>query len=143
MPGWLPKRNVVVPLDFSESSIAALHTALSLVDEPAHVHVVHVLPDLSAMEPGVLWGEITDESRTAHVVAAIRDRLKNDHDCEGVTIAVRVGKPSKEITRHAGEIGADLIVISSHGEGIVSAILGSTTERVVHLAPCPVLVLKS
>lgn len=143
MAGWLPKKNVVVPLDFSESSIAALHTALSLVVDPSAVHVVHVLPDLSAMEPGVRWGEITDESRSTHVIAAIRERLRNDHDCEGVTIAVRVGKPSREITNYARDIAADLIVISSHGEGIVSAILGSTTERVVHLSPCPVLVLKS
>ncbi|MEZ6094353.1 MAG: universal stress protein [Pirellulaceae bacterium] len=53
------------------------------------------------------------------------------------------GDPGSEITRFAKENDAGLIVISSHGRtGVSRLLLGSVAERVVRLAPCPVLVLR-
>jgi len=53
---------------------------------------------------------------------------------------VTQGKPSAEIVRVAREEAADMIVLGTHGAGILDkALFGSTTERVVRKAPCPVL----
>lgn len=140
---WLPKQRVVVPVDFSEDSIDAIDLAKQFVEDASHIHVVHVLPQLSAMEPGVVSGDVTDETRKAHVEKQIRKRLKDDHDHEGLTIAVRIGVSHRQIVRYADEVKADLIVIPSHGRtGAAHLLLGSTAERVVHNAHCPVLVVK-
>ncbi len=57
--------------------------------------------------------------------------------------AVRRGNPASEICARAGVIGADLIVIGSHGRGPVKrAALGSVSTRVLHHAPCPVLIVR-
>lgn len=57
---------------------------------------------------------------------------------------LRVGKPYEEIVDAAKELGADLIVIGSHGYSGVGRLLllGSNAERVVRYAPCAVLVVK-
>ena len=56
---------------------------------------------------------------------------------------VRVGKPYHEITSAARELNIDLIVISTHGyTGLKHVVLGSTAERVIRHAPCPVLTVR-
>jgi nucleotide-binding universal stress UspA family protein len=56
---------------------------------------------------------------------------------------VRIGDPGHEIADCAAEIGADLVVISSHGrKGVKRLLIGSVAERVVRLSHCPVLVLR-
>jgi nucleotide-binding universal stress UspA family protein len=60
-----------------------------------------------------------------------------------VQAEVRTGKPYNEIVLAAKKLGADLIVIATHGySGLKRALLGSTAERVVRYAPCPVLVVR-
>ena len=59
---------------------------------------------------------------------------------EGVETRVASGVPYREILREARETGADLIVIGTHGRtGVERVIFGSTAEKVVRMAPCPVL----
>ena len=56
---------------------------------------------------------------------------------------VRCGRSFHEITEAARTLKVDLIIISTHGyRGLKHALLGSTTERVVRHAPCPVLVVR-
>jgi nucleotide-binding universal stress UspA family protein len=140
---WFPKKRVVVPVDFSGDSLEAIDVGLTLVKDPSEVHVVHVLPQMSVMEPGNLYGDVTEETRRKHVVEAIRKKLCCSPEREKLTIAVLVGVSHREICEYAGDVDADLIVLSSHGRtGAAQFLLGSTAERVVHYAKCPVLVLK-
>jgi nucleotide-binding universal stress UspA family protein len=68
------------------------------------------------------------------------DQLADDVSVE---LVVRLGVPHVEIVDVAEERNVDLIVMAPHGRGFVSqAILGSTTERVLRRAPCPVLVVR-
>ncbi len=56
---------------------------------------------------------------------------------------VREGTPHREIAEAARELPADLIIIATKGRrGLARALLGSTTEKVVRFAPCPVLVVR-
>ena len=139
---WLPRQTVVVPVDFSDDSFAALQTARELAGEPAHVHVVYVVPVLEPAEPGVIWHTVDDDSRRRHAT----DALKKELDARGLStdqLFIRFGDPGHEIVRHAEEVDAGLIVVSSHGQtGLKRLLIGSVADRVVRLAHCPVLVLK-
>ncbi|MEK6248812.1 MAG: universal stress protein, partial [Planctomycetales bacterium] len=133
---------VVVPVDFSDESIAAIATALELVESVKGVHVIHVLPHLAATEPGVVWDTVDDSSRMDHAEDALRAKLNRD-EYQEIDIAVAIGDPGHEIIKFASSLNAELIVLPSHGRtGIKRLLIGSVAERVMRLAECPVLVLK-
>ena len=139
MPGLQPKKTIV-PIDFSDLSIEALDRALEITD--GEVHVIHVLAALSVMEPGLIYGTESDDERIKGALKHFDETLKDDKYADVVKNVI-VGDPGHEISDYAQETGADLIVIPSHGYGIIRHILlGSVAERVVRLAHCPVLVLR-
>lgn len=139
---WAPRQKVIVPIDFSDDSFAALDAALDLVDDPKKISVINVLAVLEPAEPGVIWATIDEESRARHAEQAMRERL-TDAKYKGVEIKIEFGDAGHEVARFAQEQGADLIVLSSHGRtGIKRLLIGSVAERIVRLAHCPVLVLR-
>jgi nucleotide-binding universal stress UspA family protein len=139
---WFPKRTVVVPVDFSDDSLAAVDTALELVADPSGVQVVHVLPEASMMDPDPVWLEIDNANRSDRTIDALRQRLPGER-YEKLPIEIEFGDPGYRIADFAHRIGAELIVIPSHGRtGLGRMLLGSVTERVIRLSHCPVLVLR-
>ena len=139
---WLPRKTVLVPVDFSDDSLAALGVAAELTQNASDLNVIHVLPVLEPAEPGVIWHTIDDLSRSQHAEEAL-GKVLVEAGYGNVKISVRFGDPGNEIAQYAEEISADLVVIPSHGRsGFTRILLGSVTERVVRLAHCPVLVLK-
>jgi len=140
---WLPRHTVLVPIDFSEDSFAALQTARELADEPGYLHVIHVLPVLEPNEPGIIWSTVDDDSRSRHATAALKKELVQRGCDDGMHVVIRFGNPGHEIARYAKQVNAGLVVLSSRGRtGLEHLLLGSVAERVVHLVHCPVLVLK-
>ncbi|MBZ0268374.1 universal stress protein [bacterium] len=141
--GWIPKESVLVPVDLSDESLAALDTALDLVENPSHLHVIHVLPPLSAASPGVVWEAVTEASAIEHATQRARSELAV-RGCAESHLLVTLGSPASEIIDHAERVGADLIVIPSHGRtGLRRLFIGSVAEKVVRHAHCPVLVLRT
>ena len=139
---WLPRHSVVVPVDFSDESFQAVDLGLSLVDEPSHLHVIHVLPYLAPTEPGVIWSTVDDADRMTHAREALEKQLA-DAKFQGVDIRIEFGDPGQQIAEFAQQNEADLIVLPSHGRtGLTRLLIGSVAERVVRLAHCPVLVLR-
>ena len=139
---WFPKRTVVVPVDFSDDSLAAVDTALELVAEPSGVQVVHVLPEASMMDPDPVWLEIDNANRAERTIEALQQRLPGEK-YEKIQFEVEFGDPGYRIADFAQRVAADLIVIPSHGRtGLGRVLLGSVTERVIRLSHCPVLVLR-
>ncbi|NQU24997.1 MAG: universal stress protein [Candidatus Nealsonbacteria bacterium] len=136
---WLPRETVVVPIDFSEDSFAAIDVALEM---GADLHVIHVLPTLEPNDPGVIWATVDDQSRIEHATEAIHKELAaRGHN--GLQVAIRFGDPGHEIAQYAAEVNAGAIVLSSHGQSaLMHLLIGSVAERIVRLARCPVLVLK-
>jgi len=136
------KHCVVVPVDFSASTEPAIRTALEFVDSPSKVNLIHVLFALDAVSPGVVFGGITDESRTEAINKHFEE-LKQKLGAHDLGTEVRVGDPGLQITEYANELGADLIVIPSHGyHGVKRLVLGSVAERVIRHAHCDVYVLR-
>jgi nucleotide-binding universal stress UspA family protein len=143
----IPPRLILVPIDFEEVSEHALEHALALaVALKATVHVTHILqlpvynfPDASFLASPELIARLSTsaQQRLNAVLAKIQDR--------GVTIesSLREGIPHEEVIATAQAIGADLIVMGTHGRGMIAhALLGSVAERVVRLSPIPVLVVR-
>jgi nucleotide-binding universal stress UspA family protein len=133
---------VLVPIDFSEEAFKAQEKTLQALAEPSHLHLLHVLPHLNPGDPGIIWQTVDDVSRKQHVTQAFRDRFSSPL-YEAVQFVTRIGEPATEIVEYAQENQITLIVIPSHGrKGLQRFLIGSVTERVVRLAPCPVLVLR-
>lgn len=138
-----PPEKIVVPTDFSDLSLEALQAALNVAGgDASRLHVVSVLVPVVPPSPGIVWGTVDDQVRLTRVREAL-DELLEQRGLNEATSHVLIGTPGTMVAELATEIGAGLIVVTSHGRtGIVRAALGSVAERVVRLAKCPVLVLK-
>lgn len=136
-------RCILVATDFSEGSDEALVRAIDLAKlTSAEIEIVHVL-ELGLGE--FPFGVTSFGSDRGGLVAYIDQQLavRADRTTEGgVTCRTKMleGKASDEIIRHAISIGAELIVVGTHGRtGLAHALLGSVAERVVQRSLCPVL----
>lgn len=142
MSGFHPK-NLIVPIDFSDLAIVALDKAVEIAGDVGKVHAIHVLPDMGVVDPVAIYENISDEARIKEIEKAIRERFA-DPKYAGLLIHAAVGDPGQEVADYAKNVKADLILISSHGYGFLKhLLLGSVAERIVRLAHCPVLVLRS
>jgi nucleotide-binding universal stress UspA family protein len=144
---WLPRKKVLVPTDFSEASIDAMHTALAMVESGCCVHALHVvepIPEGIIAEElrGDFYPEESEEARR-HVYQTRLESFLREHEINGLSVAVQTGDPALSITRYARENDVDLIVMPAHGYEQGERIpMGSVTERLLHNADCPVLVLR-
>jgi nucleotide-binding universal stress UspA family protein len=138
----VPKSKIVVPVDFSGESGLAIDAALELAEDVSRIHLVHVLFPLDNASPGVVWGGVSDDQREQAIREEF-DELIKERNVVGVHSEIRFGNPGLEVAEYAEEIGADLIVMPSHGyHGMKRLILGSVAERVIRHAKCSVLVLR-
>ena len=138
-------RKLLVATDLSEESLAAVATAGRLARSfDAEVTLVYSLED--RLPPALLGDEKfyrrVREEHTDQARAALTDAAATYLHEVTYHTAIREGRPHREILALAREEGADLIVLASRGHGLLgSALLGSTAERVLHKASCPVLVV--
>ncbi len=139
---WLKKKSVLVPIDFSELSYQAIAPAREYVEAESALKLIHVLTPLHPADPAAMWNTLDNEQRKEKVKSFLGSKL-GEIGYKEIQIEVAIGDPSTQIVDYAKEIEADLIVMPSHGrKGISRFLLGSVTERVVRLSPCPVLILK-
>jgi len=140
-------RTILVPTDFSEHADHALAYAVEIAHQlDATVHVVHAItvPILGISEMGIAYASTMMESTTKAAQTAL-DGLTDRYRNKAVLGPVRmeVGDARDVIDRVAAAIGADLIVMGTHGRrGVSRILLGSVAESVVRSAPCPVLTVR-
>jgi nucleotide-binding universal stress UspA family protein len=141
-----PFRNIVVAVDFSQTSQDTIDAALDLARlHDGHVHLVHVVPDPFhlpyTIEPtGVNWVDVL--RRWSEEARAQLEQLVAGRAAEQpmMTKAIVSGSPATEILRYARDRNADVIVLGSHGHGVMQRlVLGSVAERVIRHATCSVL----
>jgi nucleotide-binding universal stress UspA family protein len=161
--------HVLVPTDLSDPANHALRVAMEEATlHRARMTVLHVLPEGAGTEvyyiadgpgggasqepvdpgggplrsfalspPQVVRHDPGDVART-EMQDLLRGQFQGTWDVE-----VAAGPPADTIVRLARERGADLIVMGTHGRtGLQHALLGSVAEKVVRLAPCPVLTVR-
>ncbi len=134
---------ILVPTDFSEYSVRALDFALALGQNSSiKLHIIHVVEPLAYMTE---WGAIDNESLTVTIEKSAGEELQKlaaalKEKGIQVSTAVLTGHPEDEIVRYAREQHVDVISMGTHGRrGVAHLLFGSTTERVLRSAPCPVL----
>lgn len=143
---------ILVPLDGSALAEEALQPALALARTiDGEVILLHsILPVYTAMpvvasEYDWIWPEYAREDSRREVRKYL-EGVKKRSECPGchISTVVMEGDAASAIVDTAEEEEIDLIVVSTYGEsGVGRAIFGSTTERVLHSATCPVLVTRS
>ena len=133
---------ILVPIDFSDEADRALDAALDIANSADLITMVHVAPPMSEFEPAFIY-LVDDEGRREQISLAAQKRYAATK-YRGVHCEVMFGDPGHEIAKFAKEMHAGLIVMPSHGRtGLSHILIGSVAERVVRLANCPVLVLRS
>jgi nucleotide-binding universal stress UspA family protein len=142
----LKLKMIVVPIDFSQPSYNALRYAVRLADQFGSVlrlvHVVELAPFINDLPNVALIRSDAEMAKAAKVKLQAIAQDKID-ELIPVYPEVRIGKPYQEIVAAAKVGDADLIIIATHGyTGLKHAFLGSTAERVVRHAHCPVLVVR-
>ena len=143
-------KNILVATDFSEPSDSALEYGRALaLNFGARLHVLHVveIPIFSASADGAAYDfALTKESLEEDARQKLSDLLGPDvGQPPAMTTVVRTApSPAMVIADYARESNIDLIVMGTHGRGLLGHIfMGSVAERVVRIAPCPVLTLRN
>jgi nucleotide-binding universal stress UspA family protein len=135
----MPAQHLLVALDLSIASEPVLAYAIALAGPlQAHLTLLHVVDPLllpTARAPHALEDSLLRQMQPslAHVTAA------------GIAgeVVIGHGAPFREILQTATARHVDLIVMGSHGRtGLPHLLLGSVAERVLRLAPCPVLIVR-
>lgn len=136
---------VVVPVDFTSKTDKVVHYALSIADKlGAQVLFFHVVSDFQGYDmmlvhPSFITMKQDLEKQARKRLDALLAEYRERKGGVGGDIAV--GDAAEEIVRYAEAEKADMIIIGTHGtKGLEKILLGSTAERVVKKAPCPVLV---
>ena len=141
----LPYARVLCPVDFSESSLAALRFAISIAEEAdAHLTVLHVgdwaSEESLAVDHQTTFGAGFEQQARQRLESLIPDDVRVW--CKPQT-RVEFGKPHRQILEVVRTDGTDLIVMGVRGRNPVDLTLfGSTTNHVVRGSACPVLTIK-
>ena len=141
-------RRILVAVDGSYTSNLALQEAFKLAKETkAKLHLVHVVDITPGVEggfnPGTLRRMVREEgNELLKTIADLAGQAGVDADTAMLEEMRR--KFSKAIAKEARRWEADLIVMGTHGRiGVARLVLGSVAEGVVHIAPVPVVLVRS
>ena len=143
----LPFRKILCPTDFSEPSYKALKAANELaLHFSAALVLVHVVPlviDIPTSADFYIPSDVkTAQARAKKALQEVVEKRISEK--VRIRTNVVVGDPGDEIVTTAAGENADIIVIATHGlTGWRRLIFGSVAEKVVRLAPCPVLTIQS
>ena len=140
--------HILVPTDFSDPSAYALEYAETLAQSfQATLHLSHIIKEIEYTEE---WGNVY--TKLKEVGALVEERcheklhaLQVGLTAKGITSITHIahGRPDVVLAHYAEQEGIALIVIGTSGKrGMEHIVLGSTTERLLHSAPCPVLAVR-
>ncbi len=141
-------KKILVPIDFSGYSKNLLNYANNFAKKfQAKIILVHVVEPI-IYPVDFSMGQIDFPATDSEIATKAKDELHKlaetiiDKNIESQVI-IKSGKPFVEINETARELDIDLIIIATHGHtGVEHLLFGSTAEKVVRKAPCPVLTLR-
>ena len=140
-------KNIMVPIDFSDYSKNALRYAVQFAKSfHSKIFLIYVVEpmiypaDFSMGQVAIPSADIDMHGRAEEELQKLASDIGSELPVE---IMIKTGKPFFEINDAAKEKDIDLIIIATHGHtGVEHLLFGSTAEKVVRKAPCPVLTLR-
>jgi len=149
LPSPIALKKILVPIDFSEYSKKALQYAIPFARQfKAKIYLLYVVEptiypaDFSFGQIGM--PNVENELRVKgeqELQELITKEIKGAVPSEAL---VKVGLPFVEVVSFAKDEGIELIIVATHGHtGVEHVLFGSTAEKIVRKAPCPVLVVRS
>lgn len=140
-------KNIMVPIDFSDYSKNALRYATQFAKSfNAKIFLIYVVEpmiypaDFSMGQVAIPSADMDLQGRAEEELQKLAAEIGNSLEVETI---IKTGKPFFEINDAAKEKDIDLIIIATHGHtGVEHLLFGSTAEKVVRKAPCPVLTLR-
>lgn len=144
-----PFKRILVGCDFSVDSLLAFDYSISMAQEfESELHLVHVVEPSGYKDLFKLPSEPAEKFKK-DLYDMIQEKLKSmvpGDALNWITLKIQllVGKPYEELVRYSQINDMDLIAMGTRGHGMVEDLLvGSTTDRVIRKAPCPVLSISS
>jgi len=135
---------ILVAIDLSDEAVQVAAKAQTLAaTNNAALHIIHVIEPLSfayggdiPMDFSGIQDEIQKQAKSQLTAFASKYNIpgENQH--------IVIGRPESEIHSTAEELGAELIIVGSHGRHGLALILGSTANGVLHGASCDVLAVR-
>jgi len=145
-PAGLPIKRILLPVDFSPLSYAVLPIVAAIADQyEAEINLLHVVELGHQLDPKI-------QSREYDFFEKLKERLEEQWD---LPQAFKTIETKKFIRHHIGSAGygimefaqdwdTDLIAMATHGRtGLSKVLMGSVTEKVIKISPCPVLSVRS
>ncbi len=148
-------KKILYATDLSENAAYAFRYAVNSAQKHgAQIHILHVLEEIKGNLPWIYFeklqeirekgkGEIKDRIQKRLEVFCQRELLQ-DPECRDLVASMELveGDPAAEILRKADELGVDLVVMGTHGKGLLEhAFLGSVAEKVLQRIKVPVLTI--
>ena len=150
-------KKILYATDLSENSAYAFRYAVNSAQQHgAKIHILHVLEEIKTNILAAYYEleklqEIREKGKE-EVKDRIQKRLETfcqkelmkDPECRDLVASTEVveGDPAAEILRKADELGVDLVVMGTHGKGLLEhAFLGSVAEKILHRIKIPVLTI--
>jgi nucleotide-binding universal stress UspA family protein len=143
--GEIDLHRVLVAHDFSRDAELALNYGVSLAEEyQAELHLLHIISHEEREDPEVTWSHVGLESLYHEAARRLNEAVPREAPlwCKVIT-TVGCGKPFEEVLAYARKHQIDLICMGASGAGFsLKTILGSTVDRVLRQAPCPLFVAR-
>jgi universal stress protein F len=138
-------KTILVALDGSPREPAVLRHAIELAARTGgQVHLCHAVTIPIGL-PDAVWS-VPLAQLDATLVADAERRMREAGAPHGSAIAgmhVRIGQAADVVVALAKELAVELVVIGAHGYGPIERLIGTTASKIVHRAPCSVLVVRS
>ena len=133
---------ILVPTDFSTASDAVFPHAEALAKQKsASLLILHVEEPPLAYGGGELYYGLPEPN--SERILKMLEGVRPADQTVAFTHRLAMGDPAGEIVRIAGEEGAEMIVLGTHGRtGVTRLLMGSVAEAIVRRSPCPVLVYR-
>lgn len=139
---------ILLPVDGSACALRAVDHLISHAAWFRDVPEIHLLHVHAPIPIGRVQAHVGKETLHAYYLEEGQELLveaqrKLDAAGRFHTTHIHVGQPAEVISKIAGDLACDLIVMGTHGRGVAAGIvMGSVATRVLHLSPCPVLLVK-
>lgn len=143
----MPYRNMLIAVDSTDEATEVMTAAKDIAGDGCTLSSVTVVKPLARVYGGLDMTTMADtsvafEREAMEQASKTLGALSAEYGIDGGNVHVRLGNPANEIRELAEELGADIIVLGTHGRHGLGLVLGSTANSVLHGVKCDVLAVR-